>query len=303
MQAAAAPNGPIVSGPRVWLLAARPATLPAAVVPVLVGGAVAARLGSFQPLPFLAALLASLLIQIGCNLANDYFDYRQGADTAARLGPTRVTQSGLVAPEAVWRATVLVFGLAAVLGLYLVWVGGWPILAIGLASIAAAVLYTGGPWPLGYHGLGDVVCFVFFGLVGVVGMVVLLAGSAPLAAWTAALPVAGLVTAILVVNNLRDIDTDRAAGKYTLAVFLGRRGTRIEYVLLLLLAYLVPPGWWLLGGGTAWWWLTWLTLPLAVPLVRLVLRSQGPALNVGLKNTARLHLLFGILWAAALLSG
>lgn len=300
MSAAAVPNRP-PAGARVWLLAARPATLVAAVVPVLVGGALGARLGGFQPLPFLGALGAALLIQIGCNLANDYFDYRHGADTTTRLGPVRVTQSGLASPAAVWRATLLVFGLAALIGLYLVWVGGVPILVIGAASIAAAVLYTGGPWPFGYHGLGDLVCFIFFGLAAVVGMALLLTGTAPPEAWWAAVPVAALVTAILVVNNLRDIDTDRVARKYTLAVLLGRTGTRVEYLVLLVLAYLAPLVWALAGGAPRWWWLPWLSLLLAVPLARRVLTTDGAPLNRALKDTARLHLLYGALWALALL--
>lgn len=300
MGTAAVPNQPSLGGLRLWWRVVRPATLVAAIVPVLVGGAVAARLGGFHPVPFLAALATALLIQIGCNLANDYFDYQKGADTSARLGPPTSIQSGLLAPGAVWRAALVALTLAALLGLYLVWVGGLPILLIGAAAILAAVLYVGGPWPYGYHGLGDLVCFVFFGLLGVVGMTLLLTGGAPPEAWWAALPVSALVTAILVVNNLRDIDTDRAAGKYTLAVLLGRAGTRAEYVALLLLAYLVPPLW-ALAGGPRWWWLPWLSLVLAVPTARLVLTAEGRPLNGALKQTARLHLVFGALWALALL--
>src|SRR3712207_6726651 len=157
-----------------------------------------------SPMPFLAALLASLLIQIGTNLANDYFDFRKGADTAERLGPVRITQSGLVPAETVRTATIITFGVAALIGVYLTIAGGLPILVIGLLSIAAGVLYTGGPWPLAYHGLGDLTVFLFFGLVAVVGTAYLHAGGAGLPAIVAALPVAALVTAILVVNNLRD---------------------------------------------------------------------------------------------------
>jgi 1,4-dihydroxy-2-naphthoate polyprenyltransferase len=291
-----APSG----GVRAWLLAARPATLPAAVVPVVVGSALAAAEGKFQPFPFAAALLASVLIQVGTNLANDYFDFRKGVDTQARLGPIRVTQGGLLKPEAVRNATVAVFGLAAAIGLYLVAVGGWPILAIGLLSIAAAVFYTGGPWPLGYHGLGDLVCFVFFGLLAVVGTVFLHTATVSGAAFTAAIPVGLLVTAILVVNNLRDIDTDRATGKHTLAVRIGRPATRAEYVALLAGAYLVPAGRWL-AGASVWAWLPWLTLPLAVSVARVILTQDGRALNPALRNTARLHLLYGLLFAASLL--
>jgi 1,4-dihydroxy-2-naphthoate octaprenyltransferase len=212
----AAPVRPL--GWRVWLLAARPATLPAAVVPVLVGTAAAVGGGAApRPGPFVGALAAAVLIQVGTNLANDYFDYRKGADTIARLGPTRVTQSGLVAPSTVRAATALTFGLAALIGLYLVWVGGWPILVVGLLSILSGIAYTGGPWPLGYHGLGDLFVFVFFGVVAVTGSAYLQTGQLEPFALLASVPVGMLVTAILVVNNLRDVETDRAAGKRTLA--------------------------------------------------------------------------------------
>src|SRR5512138_1990973 len=226
----ASPSRP--SRARAWLMAARPPTLPAAVVPVLVGTAAVARLG-FLPLAFVAALLATVLIQIGTNFANDYFDFHKGADTAERLGPVRVTQSGLIAPSTVRSAMILVFGLAALIGLYLVLAAGWPILVIGLLSIAAGVLYTGGLFPLAYNGLGDVFVFIFFGLVAVCGTAYVHVGTVPAVAAYAALPVALIVTAIIVVNNLRDIDTDRKARKHTLAVLLGRRATRIEYLLLL----------------------------------------------------------------------
>jgi 1,4-dihydroxy-2-naphthoate octaprenyltransferase len=301
MESALPSRQPGVGPVRVWLLAARPATLPAAITPVLVGSAAAASTGHFRLDAFLVALVASMLIQVGCNLANDYFDFVKGADTAARLGPRRVTQSGLIAPGAVWRATVLVFALAAVCGLYLVVVGGWPILVIGLASIAAALLYTGGPWPLGYHGLGDLTCFIFFGLVAVIGTAFLHSGTVTPVAVVASIPVACLVTAILVVNNLRDVATDRATGKYTLAVLIGRRATRVEYVVLLAVAFAVPLARWLAGATSPWFWLPWLTAPLAVSLLRVVLRQEGPPLNPALRDTARLHLFFGVLFAASLL--
>ncbi|HJZ49045.1 MAG TPA: 1,4-dihydroxy-2-naphthoate polyprenyltransferase [Roseiflexaceae bacterium] len=285
---------------RAWMMAARPPTLPAAVVPVLVGTAAVARLG-FQPLAFVAALLAAVLIQIGTNFANDYFDFRKGADTAERLGPVRVTQSGLIPPETVRSAMVLVFALAALVGLYLVFVGGWPILLIGLLSIAAGVLYTGGPYPLAYHGLGDLFVFIFFGLVAVCGTAYLHVGTVPAVAWFAALPVALIVTAIIVVNNLRDIDTDRLAHKHTLAVLIGRRATRVEYLLLVGGAYLLLLLGPLLGLASAWVLLPWLTLPLAISLVRRLFREQGRVLNRALGGTGRLHMLFGLLFAIGLL--
>jgi 1,4-dihydroxy-2-naphthoate octaprenyltransferase len=290
------------SAARAWAMAARPPTLPAAVVPVLVGAAAAAPRG-FRLLPFAAALLCAVLIQIGTNLANDYFDFRKGADTAARLGPVRVTQSGLIPPATVRNAMIGVFGLAVLVGVYLVAAGGWPILVIGALSIAAGVLYTGGPYPLAYHGLGDLFVFAFFGLVAVCGTAYLMAGAVPPAAWWAALPVACIVTAILVVNNLRDIDTDRAAGKRTLAVLLGRRATRAEYVLLLAAAYLLLPAGPLLGLAGWWALLPLLTLPYAILLIRIVLRAEGRPLNLALAGTGRLHLLFGTLFAVGLLAG
>ena len=298
MQADHLPGRP---GPfQTWILAARVPTLPAAVVPVLVGTAAAWADGHFRPLPFVAALVAALLIQIGTNLANDYFDFRKGADTAERLGPVRITQSGLVPAETVRTATALTFGLAMLIGIYLTVVGGLPILVVGLLSIAAGVLYTGGPWPLAYHGLGDVTVFLFFGLVAVVGTAYLHSGSVGLPAAIYALPVAALVTAILVVNNLRDIATDRLANKRTLAVRLGSRGTRVEYLLLLGVAYLVPLACWLLLGVPRGFWLPWLTLPLAVKLVRVVLTQEGRPLNAALAGTGRLHLAFGVLWAVGI---
>jgi 1,4-dihydroxy-2-naphthoate octaprenyltransferase len=190
--------------------------------------------------PALAALVGALLIQIGTNLANDYYDFVRGADTHERVGPVRVTQAGLLAPIAVRRAMVVVLAAALLPGAYLVAVAGWPIVWIGLVSIALAVLYTGGPAPLAYHGLGDVFVFVFFGLVAVGGTYYVQARTWPLDAWLAGAGVGALSTAVLVVNNLRDITTDAAAGKRTLAVRLGRRGTQGEYALLLALAGAVP---------------------------------------------------------------
>ncbi len=288
---------------KTWLMAIRVPTLPAAVVPVLVGSATALSDGMFKPLAFLAALLASLLIQIGTNLANDYFDHQKGADTAERLGPTRVTQSGLIAPGTVRNAMLLCFGLAALCGAYLVYVGGWPILVIGVLSIAAGILYTGGPFPLGYNGLGDIFTFIFFGVVAVVGTDYLHSGAFRWVALLASLPVAMLVTAIIVVNNLRDAPTDRKAGKRTLAVIFGERFARVEYALLVLGAYLILPVVWLWGGASPFSLLPWLSIPLAMPLLELVGRERGRALNAGLRGTARLHMVFGALLTLGLLLG
>ncbi|NOK58937.1 MAG: 1,4-dihydroxy-2-naphthoate polyprenyltransferase [Chloroflexi bacterium AL-W] len=286
---------------KAWLMAIRVPTLPAAVVPVLVGTAVAVADGVFRLGPFLAALAASLLIQIGTNLANDYFDNLKGADTAERLGPIRVTQSGLIAPYIIRNMMILTFGLAAVFGLYLILVTGWPILVIGVLSIAAGILYTGGPWPLGYNGLGDLFTFVFFGVVAVVGTTYLHTLTLSTTALVVSLPVAMLVTAILVVNNLRDVNTDRVANKRTLAVLLGEHAVRIEYAVLVLGAYVVVTGAWLLNLISPWSLLVWLTLPLAITQVQLVSTASGRILNRSLKGTAQIHMFFGILFAIGLM--
>jgi 1,4-dihydroxy-2-naphthoate octaprenyltransferase len=282
----------------VWVLAARPRTLTAAVTPVVVGTAVAASQGSFRPVPALAALLSAISLQIGTNLANDFHDFERGADTAERVGPRRVTQSGLVPPRTVRAAAIGMFALAFALGIYLTAVGGWPILAVGIASIAAGWAYTGGPWPLGYHGLGDAFVFVFFGLVAVTGTVYVQAHSVPAAAWIAAVPVGALATAILVVNNLRDIVTDAKAGKRTLATRIGVGATRAQYVLLLVVAFAAPL--FLARGATPWALLPLASLPLAVPPLRLVLRERAAALNPALGGTARLQIAYGALLAIGL---
>lgn len=299
-------KGPTSPGPiKVWLMAARLPTLPAAVVPVLVGSATAVAVHQqFHGGAFVAALLASLLIQIGTNFANDLFDFKRGADTAERTGPVRVTNAGLLTPEQVARGTVVVFGLAFLIGLYLVSLGGWPILVIGVASIACGVLYTAGPWPLAYHGLGDVFTFVFFGVVAVVGTHYVHTGAVDALALLASIPVGLLVTAILVVNNLRDIPTDRAAGKRTLAVRLGDSGTRIQYLLFVVGAYAVPLVLWFSGRAGVAVWLPWASVVVAFPLVKsVVLGTRGPALNPVLAGTGRLHLVYGLLWAVGLLWG
>ncbi|HEX9603636.1 MAG TPA: 1,4-dihydroxy-2-naphthoate polyprenyltransferase, partial [Myxococcales bacterium] len=288
-------TAPPPAGIRVWLLAARPRTLTAAVVPVLVGMAVAAAYGGFRPLPALAALLTAMCIQIGTNFANDFHDFQRGADTHERVGPQRVTQSGLVAPRTVRAAALGTFGVALVIGIYLAVVGGWPILITGLASIAAGWAYTGGPWPFGYHGLGDLFVFVFFGLVATAGTTYVQLHAVPPAAWIAAVPVGALATAILVVNNLRDIATDARAGKRTLAVRLGADATRVEYVVLLVVAFAAPFA--LLPLARPWVLLPLASLPLAAAPLRLVFRGQGAELNAALGTTARLHLAYGALLA------
>lgn len=287
---------------RVWYLAARPPTLPAAVVPVLVGTAVGVSEASFRPLVFLAALVASLLIQIATNFANDLSDFHKGADNETRVGPLRVAQSGLITPGALKRGIVVTFGLAMLVGLYLIYIGGWPILAIGIFSILSGLAYTGGPWPLGYHGLGDLFVFIFFGVIAVAGSAYLQTGDVTALALAASVPVGVLVTNILVINNLRDVETDRVAGKHTLAVLLGATTVRGQYLLFTIVAYLMPLVLWWFAGASPFVLLTWPTLPLAVKLVRIVLAgTSGPPLNKVLKATGQLHLLFGILLALGFL--
>jgi 1,4-dihydroxy-2-naphthoate octaprenyltransferase len=288
---------------QIWLLAARPKTLPAAAASAIVGSAVAQYEGAFKPGPALACLLAALLLQIGANLANDVFDYYRGADTAGRLGPTRVTQAGLLTPQQVVAGMWITFGLAALLGVYLFLVAGWPVLLIGLASIAAAIAYTGGPLPFGYYGLGDLVVFIFFGPVAVCGTYFVQAGRVSAAAVYSSLPMGFLITAILVVNNLRDIFTDRQVGKMTLAARLGERGARLEYTLCLAAAYLVPLAMWAVGLVSPWILCAWLSLPLAYQQTRAAWQLQGRPLNQVLAGTGRLTLVYALLFSVGMLAG
>ena len=287
---------------RAWVLAARPPTLSAAVVPVLVGTACAVGEDGFRSAPGFAALVGAILLQIAANFANDVFDYEKGADTAERLGPVRAVQAGLLTPDAVRRGLYLVLALALLVGVYLTAVAGVAVVVIGLASMAAAVAYTGGPYPLGYHGLGDVFVMLFFGFVAVLGTTFVELGHVtPLALWCA-VPVGALATAILVVNNLRDVATDRVAGKRTLAVRWGERGALVEYAVMLLSAYAVPLGLVAAGRATFTLLLPLVTLPLAVRLFRRVSRERGRALNPLLGGTAKLLLLYGVLFAAGIVA-
>ena len=280
---------------RAWVLAARPATLSAAFVPVAVGTACAVSAGAFRADAAVAALLGAMWIQIGTNFANDVFDYEKGADTDARLGPVRAVASGLLSPARVRAGMIVAFGLATLAGVYLTAVAGWAVVAIGVASVISGIAYTGGPYPLGYHGLGDLFVLVFFGFVAVCGTAFVQAGHVPAIAWLASLPVGALATAILVVNNLRDRATDAATGKRTLAVRLGIPGTRLEYGFLLACAYAVPVILAVTRTTSPWVLLPLSTLPVAVSLARALAREQGRALNPVLAGTARLLLLHGTL--------
>jgi 1,4-dihydroxy-2-naphthoate octaprenyltransferase len=285
---------------RAWLLACRPATLTAAVAPVLLGTSVAHAAGGFRLGPALAALFGAILIQIMTNFANDVFDHEKGADTHERLGPTRATQSGLLTARQVRAGMLVTIALAALPGVYLMVAGGWPIVVVGVLSILSGIAYTGGPYPLGYHGLGDLFVLIFFGFVAVCGTVYVQMGSVPALAWMAAVPAATLATAVLVVNNVRDRQTDVAAGKRTLAVRFGRRAAVIEYAMLLLAAYAVPVILVLAGGYSPWVLLPLVTLPFAVRLLRVLATTEGRPLNACLAATAKLLLAFAMLFAAAL---
>jgi 1,4-dihydroxy-2-naphthoate octaprenyltransferase len=289
-------------GVRIWLMAARPRTLPAAVAPVLVGTALAGYLHVFHPLRFVAAMLGAVFIQVGTNLSNDYSDARRGADAEDRLGPVRVTAGGLVPPRQVLIATYVTFGLAVLAGVYLIVVAGWQLLLVGAASILAGVAYTGGPKPYGYEGLGEVFVFLFFGIVAVAGSYFVQVRHLDWEAFALAVPVGLLAAAILVVNNVRDIDSDRRADKRTLAVRLGRERARTLFAVVVYLAYALAPVTWLFGPVTAWVLLPWLTLPLAIRVVRLVRNhADGPTLNQALAQTGMLQLAFCILLSAGLL--
>jgi len=287
---------------RIWLMAARLRTLPVGLAPVLVGTALAGVEDSFHPLRFVAAVLGALFIQVGANLSNDYSDARRGADTEDRLGPVRVTAGGLVPPRQVLIATYVTFGLAVLCGVYLIAVAGWQLLLVGVASIVAGVLYTGGPRPYGYDGLGELFVFLFFGVVAVAGSYFVQTETLEWEAFALAVPVGLLASAVLVVNNYRDMDTDRRAGKKTLAVRLGRERTRVLYAAMVYGSYVLTPVTWVFGQLSPWVLLPLLTLPLAAPVVRVVRnRTDGPTLNEALAKTGMLELVFCVLLSAGVL--
>lgn len=278
------------------MLAIRPRTLPAAAAGVIMGCALAWQDGFFRLDAALACLLTAMLLQIGSNLANDVFDFERGADTPERSGPVRVTQAGLLTPSQVKAGMAVVFALAALSGLYLALLGGWPIILIGIAAILSAIAYTGGPFPLGYYGLGDLFVFIFFGLAAVAGTYYVQAGFVSPAAWWMALPPGLIITAILVVNNLRDLENDRKAGKRTLAVRLGERVTKYQYLLCMIVAYLILPI--AASTGVLSWsaLLAWLSIPLAIRAARIVLTQHGRPLNAALVVTSQTALLFSVMF-------
>jgi len=278
-----------------WWLAIRPKTLPAAASGVVMGSALARMDHAFQMLPAFAALCVALLLQIGSNVANDVYDFERGADTSERHGPLRVTQAGLLTPAQMKRGMWIIFGLAALIGLYLAFLRGWLVIVLGLAAIISAIAYSGGPFPLGYHALGDLFVFVFFGVMGVTGTYYVQSGSVSSAAWWMSVPVGLMITDILVVNNLRDMENDRAAGKHTLAVLLGEHWTRTQYVVFMAVSFLLMPVLIWRGILPFFTLLAWLSLPLAWTSTQLVLTQRGRPLNAALAMTGQTVLAFSLL--------
>lgn len=294
-----------------WLLACRPKTLPAAISPVLVAWAVSLRiihdrggsLSDFNLVPALAALLVAVCIQIGANLVNDVSDFQKGTDSGERLGPLRVTQAGLLTPRQMWTAAAAVLGMAALAGLYLFFHAGWPVLLIGAACLAATLFYSVGRFSFSAVGSGDFFAIVFFGFAAVCGTVFVLTGSVPLYAWLTALPVGLLVAAILDVNNTRDLESDRRAGRLNIPVRFGRKGGEIEYTALLTGAYLSSL-FLALAYASPWVLIVWLSAPQAIGLNgRMRTLPLGGGFNVLLAQTARLVLVFSLLLALGIILG
>ena len=287
-----------------WIKAARPQTLPAAVIPVLVGGGLAIRSNLFSWSASTVALVCALLIQIGTNFANDYYDYIKGADTKDRVGFQRATSSGLISAQQMLTATIITMSLAFITGLYLVWIAGWPILAIGIASLICGIAYTGGPVPLGYNGLGDLFVFLFFGIVAVMGTYYVNALQWSWESFLCSLPIGALSTNILVVNNLRDIKEDRLTGKKTLGVLFGAHFLKYEYTIMALLGYAVPVYllYFLNYGYLVL--LPLLTLPAAIYLTnRIWTEKQRTNLNKVLEYTGQWMSLYGIFFTVGIVYG
>jgi len=284
-----------------WLLASRPKTLLAAVVPVLVGSALAISVGKFY-LPYsLVALLCSILIQIGTNFTNDLYDFLKGADNHKRKGPVRVLASGLIKVKEMKIAIVLVFGLAFLLGLYLVYSAGILILWVGIISIIAGIIYTAGPFPLAYNGLGDLFVFLFFGVVGTMGTFYIHTQEISLLSLLVSIPVGALTTNILIVNNYRDIEEDRQANKRTLAVILGRVFTRWQFILLIILCYFISLILHFNFNYGIWIFLPYLTIPITFILVKMIFTFKGEELNKTLELTAKFAGIYGLLFSIGLI--
>jgi 1,4-dihydroxy-2-naphthoate octaprenyltransferase len=292
------------SYPKRWWLAIRPRTLPAAGSPVLIGFAIAWSVGKFRWLPALVILACALLLQILANLVNDVGDFQKGTDTSGRLGPTRVTHSGLLTPRQVWLGVGVVILLAVVGGAYLAWVGGWPVLVMGGAAILGAILYTIGPFSMSDYGTGDLFALIFFGVVSVVGTTYILTGQVYPLSWAGGVGAGALVTAILVVNNVRDIDTDRRVGRKNIPVLFGRHAGEIEYLIMLILAFCVPLFALTIDWVNAWILLPLLSLPRGVQLYQRIHTLQaGPGFNKLLASTAQLVLIYCLLFSIGVILG
>lgn len=284
-----------------WVLASRPKTLLAAFVPVIIGSSIAAHHNSFKPLAAIVALICSILIQIGTNFVNDLYDFLKGKDTHQRLGPTRALASGLISVNEMKTGVIITFALTFLLGLYLVYLGGWLILLIGIFSIIAGIAYTAGPYPLAYNGLGDIFVFVFFGLIGTVGTYYVQTGSVQMIAVWASIPVGALITNILVINNYRDIEEDKSNGKNTLAVKMGPTFARLQYVVFMILSYLILFVVYFTYKQSYLVFLPFLSLPIALKLIKMIYSIKGKSLNNTLALTAKLSFIYGILFAAGIL--
>jgi 1,4-dihydroxy-2-naphthoate octaprenyltransferase len=278
-----------------WILASRPRTLPAALVPVMVGSALAIYQGIFFPVYSIVALLCSILIQIGTNFTNDLHDHLKGSDTKDRKGPLRVLASGLISVKEMEWGIFLVFFTALLLGLYLVYSVGLVVLVIGVFSIIAGLAYTAGPFPLAYNGLGDLFVFIFFGIVGTVGTYYLHSQEFTWLSFFISLPVGALITNILIVNNYRDIEEDKTAGKNTLAVLLGKEFSKYEYVFFILLSFFVPFFLHFKYEFNIWIFLPYITLPIAITLVKMLYAFKGTQLNKTLELSAKFSALYGLL--------
>ena len=284
-----------------WILASRPRTLAAAIVPVIVGSSIAVRDGLFQPLAAFIALLCSILIQVGTNYVNDLFDFLHGTDKEDRTGPQRAVASGIISVTEMKIGIYISFGLSFVLGMYLVSIGGWFILFLGVISILAGVAYTAGPFPLAYNGLGDIAVFIFFGFVGTVGTYYVQTLTITSMAFWSSVPVGALITNILVVNNYRDREEDRSNGKNTLAVIFGEKFTRLQYLTFMIVSYAILFVVYFTYKKSLWIFLPLLSLPISIKLIRMIYSLRGKELNKTLELTAKLSAIYGLLFAAGIL--
>lgn len=284
-----------------WILASRPRTLAAAIVPVIVGSSIAIRDELFQPLAAFIALLCSILIQVGTNYVNDLFDFLHGTDKEDRTGPQRAVASGIISVTEIKIGIYISFGLSFVLGMYLVSIGGWFILFLGVISILAGIAYTAGPFPLAYNGLGDIAVFIFFGFVGTVGTYYVQTLTITSMAFWSSVPVGALITNILVVNNYRDREEDRSNGKNTLAVIFGEKFTRLQYLTFMIVSYAILFVVYFTYKKSLWIFLPLLSLPISIKLIRMIYSLRGKELNKTLELTAKLSAIYGLLFAAGIL--